>query len=145
MSLLVPCGNIQLGPYFSGNGLLEDGTKPIPEKWLLISEGGIAPDHISTGNCQNIHLWYEFELLFQIYNRFCQGPMNWLTTWCVCHIWCMKQVATNYSKTHIQLDCNFFTDAKGNIDIQAASVVCLRNIYIHQFVKHWAFKLISIV
>ena len=47
----------------SGNGLLSDGTKPLPEPVLTIHQWGLQ--HLSEGNLkgnvQDIYDWYEFE------------------------------------------------------------------------------------
>ena len=47
----------------SGNGLLPDGTKPLPEQYWLISSEVLLIIHLGNfrGSAEDIYPWYEFE------------------------------------------------------------------------------------
>ena len=64
----------------SGNGLLPDGTKPIPEPMLINHQWGHVAFTWSSqgsfaGNAKNIYPWYEF-VMYVFHKMFCIQKIN---------------------------------------------------------------------
>ena len=57
--ILTSCG-AKLVNIGSGNGLLSDGTKPLPGPMFATHQWN-SPEDSFTGNAQDIYPWYKFE------------------------------------------------------------------------------------
>ena len=87
---------MKLGDIDSGNGLLPDGTRQLPEPVLISEDLRHSPEDNSTWNVQDVYPWYEFwtyplfkitavvsaggnELIDTEANLWYPPPCHWLT------------------------------------------------------------------
>ena len=86
----MPYGGIDLGQHCSSNGLLPDGTKPLPEPVLINHQWGHSPKGNFMGNAQDIYPWTSLKIInFKV--TIVSPKLIW-GSWCTCdfvHVWHM--------------------------------------------------------